>query len=107
MLKIKPGVRLYGIRPETAVLINVVHSVFNNSGSHCVITSVSEGRHKRASKHYTGCAVDFRMKHFTGSKTKLVQDIREACGDDVDVIHEAEGGANEHLHVEYDPKLPY
>ena len=37
----------------------------------------------------------------------LVEMIDGALGPDFDVIWEAQGLDNEHLHVEYDPKEPY
>ena len=70
-----------------------------------LITSGNDKVHARGSKHYKNEALDFRTKHLTTeSKHALVAAVKARLGRSYDVILEDEGGANEHLHIEYDPK---
>lgn len=61
---IKYGV--YGAdRLHPAIIMKAFPAVVAIWGdSEPVITSVSEGTHKASSKHYFGCAVDFRLPRF-------------------------------------------
>lgn len=69
------------------------------------VTSGNDRVHSRGSKHYTDEALDFRTKHLTTKQKHLwARTIKARLGRDYDVILEDEGGNNEHLHVEYDPK---
>jgi hypothetical protein len=72
----------------------------------CTITSANDSRHSAKSKHYEGCALDFRTKDAgmmpipKHVMDDIVQDIKDALNDiDFDVVLESD-----HLHVEYDPK---
>ena len=70
------------------------------------ITSVNDGVHKTGSLHYSGNAVDIRSKVF---KHELVEEAVRVFraspdGPRYDLLLEASGTPNEHLHLEYDPK---
>jgi hypothetical protein len=70
-----------------------------------LVTSGNDKVHARGSKHYTDEALDFRTKHLTtAQKRALKAAVKQRLGRNFDVILEDEGGPNEHLHVEYDPK---
>lgn len=108
-LQIKPGVKLLGIRPELAIAAQVVASVFAGLGLDAIITSGIDGQHKRASAHYSGRALDFRIRHIPGYEQQktaapmvvdIAKEIAQALGDDFDALLEVD-----HLHIEYDPKL--
>lgn len=69
------------------------------------VTSGNDRQHRHDSKHYSNEALDFRTKTLTtDDKKKLIAALRKRLGRNYDVILEDEGGTNEHLHVEYDPK---
>lgn len=102
MMQLKAGVRLLGMKPETVLAVIVAESVYRTHGFDLVITSAVDGTHTRASKHYSGCAVDFRTNHVPAATQKLiVADLSKALGGDFDAILE-----KDHIHVEYDPKVP-
>lgn len=102
-MSLKKGVRINGLTPEMALGCQIVASVYASYGMNCVITSVSDGKHSRASKHYSGNAVDWRTNFLeTSEKDKIAIDCKVSLGDDFDVVLESD-----HLHVEYDPKEPY
>jgi hypothetical protein len=96
---LKAGVRVLGIRPEVVLALMIARDVYESFGAHdsFVITSAVEGQHKRASKHYSGAAVDLRRPN---AADIIVADLQRRLGNDYDVILEAD-----HVHLEYDPKL--
>ena len=99
-LKLKPGVRMFGIRPEmvlAATIVTSVYSEFNNA--ECVITSITDGQHGPKSHHHKGFAIDFRTRHIpTGMLDTLRARVQACLGDEFDVVLE-----KTHLHVEFDP----
>ena len=100
-MRLKPGVRALGLKPEILLAIMVAESVF--LPDELVITSITEGRHSRGSEHYTGMAFDARIRDVGKSRAKeITRNIHVGLGDDYDVVLE-----ETHLHVEFDPKSPY
>ena len=72
-----------------------------------LITSANDSTHMRGSKHYTDDALDFRTKHLPAKdKQAWLIELKRRLGRSFDVVLESEDGANEHAHVEYDPKKP-
>ena len=109
MIRLKPGVRLLGIRPELVLAHTVVASVYAHHGRDCVVTVGIDGRHSLGSEHYVGAALDYRLNDIdpVELRSRITDDARKALGADFDVLHESPGTLNEHLHVEWDPKDPY
>ncbi len=102
-IKIKPGVRLYGIRPEMVLAIQVAAHIYEGFVSEMWVTSCIDGEHKQNSKHYTGSATDFRTSNLPADKISTVRDAVAVClGPDYDVVLEVD-----HLHIEFDPKTSY
>lgn len=102
-LQIKPGVRILGIKTETLLGVQVVASVYAKHGIDCVITSVIEGVHSRASIHYAGQAVDFRIRDIPPHVLSTITlDCKEALAADFDFVLE-----DNHYHMEFQPKVPY
>ena len=101
-MRLKQGVKLEGIKPETVLAAYVVDEIYRDHGrpEGVTITSICDGKHSPNSKHYDGHAIDTRTRYFNRSKQKeLTQDIAQALGDEFDVILE-----RDHIHIEHDPK---
>jgi hypothetical protein len=103
-LKEDGSVRLEGLQPQMVLAALIVHTIFEQWGYECIITSGSDGKHKgsanRPSRHYSGNGLDFRIRHVVKeNRPALVKDLSEALGPDFDVVLHAT-----HVHVEYDPK---
>lgn len=100
MIALKMGVRLHGIRPEIVMAVLIAEGIWSAADETLVITSVIDGEHMRASIHYTGGAVDFRVvpDKMVGLRNKLAA----AVGEDYDVVAEVD-----HIHVEWQPKAAY
>lgn len=107
-MRIKPGVSIRGLVSEVAgVALGCAESVYRAYGVEVVITSGTEydGRHKRGSAHWTGRAVDIRVKNLPeADRAPVAGLIGAALGVEFDVLHEGVGKAWEHIHIEYDPK---
>ena len=105
-MEFKVGVGIKELKPQiilAAILAERVYSKFGVSAM--IVTSCNDGQHMTNSKHYTGNAVDLRTKT-VGLARQLVEAIKvqlKPLG--YDVIFEDEHGDNEHLHIEYDPKV--
>jgi len=104
-MKLKGNVRLRGLRPEMLMGHWCVQTVFADRDYRCVVTSANDSGHGHGSLHFGGSALDYRMKHVAlGDKGTIVAAVKEALTNEFDVLFEGEGTANEHLHVEYQPK---
>lgn len=105
-MKLKLGVKLKDLQPQTVLGMLVVYEVCWAYGVPCVITSVNDSKHSSISWHYKGFAFDVRTKYdlLNGRELTFRDAVAEALGPDFDVVMEAVGTENEHLHVEYDPK---
>lgn len=104
---LKLGVDLRGIHPVWGIAYPIINRVFEQCGYECIITSANDSKHGPNSLHYKGKALDLRTKHIQMmDKTKLIQGLKASLGPQFDVVFEAEGSANEHCHVEFDPKEP-
>lgn len=101
----KAGVKIEGLKPIMFPLIvyasNLHFKLFNSKKM--VITSVTDGKHMKGSKHYQGLAFDVRINDkskdniylFCNSLATDINLIRNGF----DVVLE-----KDHIHIEYDPK---
>ena len=102
ILRIKPGVGVGGLRPETLLAIQVFYSCYSvlDKDGEAVITSCTEGKHGRGSRHYVGLAFDGRTRNLDDEQKKTLRDMLKEClTDEYDVVLEST-----HIHVEYDPE---
>ena len=74
-----------------------------------VITSGNDGHHSLTSLHWIGHAADARTHDVpSGVMSTIVGELKKALGIDFDVLWEARGTPNEHLHIELQPRRrPY
>lgn len=109
MIEFKKGVLLHGLVNEVWLALIVAEAIYEEHGLTLVVTSARDGTHSRASAHYTGRAVDLRIRNVAGygvhgSNSPEIQeiaaDLRAALGQYYDVVLESD-----HIHVEFDPKV--
>jgi len=99
-MRLKQGVKVTGIKPETLIGMMVAQAVCVELGYEFVVTSVREGQHSAKSKHYEGMAFDMRTKHMPPDQIPSVRAlIAGRLGADYDVVIEPT-----HIHVEADEK---
>lgn len=98
MISLKHDVEINGMRPELSLAIAITHSVMIRRGWDLVVTSVRDGVHMEGSRHYSGCAFDFRTSFLTKEQiSTLRNELASALGPDFDVVVE-----DSHCHVEFD-----
>ena len=107
MITIGPKCRIVGVRPELAIGLMAINAVLGEIVM--VLSHVTDGTHTRASIHYAGGAGDLVFKHSIPpyQKELLYKTCAAAIGPDFDLLFEDREKANEHWHLEYQPKEPY
>jgi hypothetical protein len=100
-LKFKAGVHVPTVCVMAAAAVNAANQV--GLTTDITVTSGNDSQHMRGSKHYVDEALDFRTKTLSkADKTAWIAALKKRLGPNYDVILEAEGQNNEHLHVELD-----
>lgn len=100
MLKFKDGVPLGGLQPDMLYAIDKCNDVFNDRDYDCIVTSTTDGKHMKNSKHPLGFAGDLRRYHIqTRDIEHITHELKSSLGKNYDVILEID-----HWHVEFDPK---
>lgn len=98
-MRIKPGVRVAGLRPEITLAASIIDSVYREFNTELVITCGIEGKHMHRSLHFAGLAIDCRTFNVDADlHSSLLSSIQTALGDDYEVILE-----KDHIHVEFNP----
>jgi len=93
------------VRPKNLVIMAAFANAAEDLGITTTITVGSNGKHMVGSKHYDGNALDIRSKDLQPSiKILLLSKALVRLGKGYEGFLEADGKANEHFHVEYDPK---
>ena len=101
MVQFKDGVSVDGIKKETITLIVILNTYFElRIGKELVVTSCTDGKHMKGSKHYSGYAIDIRTRHLSVCEINhLLAWFRSHHDNDFDMVVE-----KDHIHVEYDPR---
>lgn len=99
-MKLKPGVKIQGTRPEILFAIFVAEGIYKEKKEEVVVTSLNDGVHSKGSLHYAGLAADLRTSFFTIQDQQIVTTkLIAALGDGYDVVLE-----DDHIHIEFQPK---
>ena len=70
------------------------------------ITSGTDGKHMKGSRHYTVEAIDIRSKNFPSKRAKqeFIAAVLLRLGPGYEMFLEQEGKSQEHFHLEWDPR---
>lgn len=103
---IKHGVDLRGLTPVWGIAFPLIVDVYRQHGQQCRMTSATDGVHGARSLHPSGNALDLGTHQIKdiATRQKIARDIQIVLGPQFDVVFEAQGEPNEHIHVEFDPK---
>jgi hypothetical protein len=109
MVRLGAKARLHGIQPELIVGLLILSDILDAHNVMMEVSHVADGVHARASIHYIGGAADLIFLGAVDASVKraIFDDWATSVGQDFDVLFEAAGTANEHLHVEWQPKRSY
>jgi len=97
---LKPGVKTLGIRPEILLALFIANGVYEDNGQELVVTSITDGKHSRTSRHYIGVVADLRTRYFKPTvKKKVARELRKKLGKDYKVLLE-----RTHIHLSWKPQ---
>lgn len=104
MITFKLGVKVENVSRLMFHAINLVDKIYEKYGYRTVVTSITDGKHSIGSLHYKGFAVDFRTYHIPSYEQQqaIAKEIDKILGENFDVVLEGN-----HIHIEYDDKLPF
>lgn len=99
MLRVKTGVT-----PKHLIIAAAVANAASALELNVTITSGTDGRHMKGSRHYSSEALDVRSKNFKDHKAKLafLTHVLARLGKGYQGFLEAVGKAEEHFHIEWD-----
>lgn len=98
---LKKGVTISGISPELVLGLMVVDGIYRSNGEDLTVTSITDGRHSRSSRHYIGMAADLRTNNISKLNTDIIlMQLREHLPEFY-IILENEGTPNEHIHIQF------
>lgn len=94
------------MQPRLLILAAAVSNVARDLPWDVTITAGTDGRHRAGSKHYSSEALDVRSRNFPSKRAKqdFVAAVLLRLGPGYEMFLESEGKANEHFHLEYDPR---
>lgn len=101
------SVKISKLHPKMEAAIIAVAQVAEQMGlPRPVITSGNDSNHMQGSLHFKNRALDFRGNNIKVSVGEALRDaVKQRLGKDYDVLFEVfMNPANNHLHLEYDPK---
>jgi hypothetical protein len=95
---LKNNVKLFGVKCEIILAMQIVDDVYKDFEEELVITSVMDGKHSKNSLHYKGYAFDCRIWYFDKNELPVViEEIKKRLTKEFDVVLE-----KDHIHIEYD-----
>lgn len=108
-MRLIPGVDPELLHPALLLALVIGDECYKSVGSELIVTHLREGKHSATSLHYRGRAADCRTKHLDKTLVPRVlalwKDKLADGGKLYDLLWEDAGTENQHLHIEYDPKI--
>ncbi len=95
-MKIKPGVRLNGLRVEMMVALMIIEPILKRYQQELVITSALDSKHSNRSRHYVGHGLDVRTRDIVGDVNEVVDKIKADLGSEYYVAFE-----KNHIHISF------
>ena len=91
-----------GIAPEMCIAHTLLCFLFARHNIAVRLSSGTESRHRTASLHYIGHAIDVSFRNIPQKLISLLHaEMKSVLGDEFDVVAETT-----HFHVEFQPKKP-
>lgn len=107
MIKLRPDVRMGGMKPETVLAMMIASQWCESRGWDMWVFSIGEGVHSPGSLHYVGyafdCWPDATYQDAWAFGKEIVDHLKALLGQDFDVVFERKPL---HVHVEFQPKAP-
>lgn len=108
-MRLKSTVRLGKLKPQIVLALYVAADVWAQHGEVLTITSANDSIHsgrpvvsELKDPHYTGRAVDIRIKDVDKSKrADIVMSLKTALTQEYLILWESQDGDNEHVHIQF------
>lgn len=98
---LKKGVTLSGVKPELVIGLMVADTIYLADGEDLTVTSITDGKHSKSSRHYIGLAADLRTNDISKLNTDIIlMQLRERLPEFY-ILLENEGTPNEHIHMQF------
>jgi len=102
------SVSLSNLQPQLLFALVVAERAYRDVGAYkpgtkdrdmgIVVTSANDAKHMDGSLHYSGCAVDVRIRQLV-NPDKVRDEIKARLNQDFDVLLK-----NTHIHIEWQPR---
>lgn len=94
---IKQGVRLVGLQPQMVLAYVIIRPILEKYGQEPVITSISDGKHSKNSRHYIGYGMDLRSRDVNPEDIpQATLEMKEALGSEFYIAFEVN-----HFHIQW------
>ena len=101
---LKNSVRLLGAKPELIIGLMVCDSIYRMNTENLIVTSNTDGKHSKNSRHYLGVAADLRTNNIDNEKTDIIYSQIKQMLPEFYVLLESKGTSNEHIHIQFNGK---
>jgi len=98
---LKKGVTLLGIKPELVIGLMVADAVYRMNDEELTVTSITDGKHSRKSRHYLGLAADLRTNNISELMTDVIALQIQQQLPEFFVLLEHKNSSNEHIHIQF------
>jgi hypothetical protein len=95
-MRIKKGVSIQGLKPEIVIALQIAENILDSYEQDCVITSGTDSKHSKKSRHYIGYAVDLRSRDCT-NPVECAKSLQSALGSEYYCAFETD-----HFHIQFD-----
>jgi len=94
---IKQGVKLIGLQPQIVLAYTLIRPIFESYGTEAVITSISDSKHSKTSRHYIGYGMDIRTRELDETDIpKVLEEIKRLLGNEFYIAFETN-----HFHIQW------
>ena len=101
-MKIKSDVQLMGLRPEMIIAMMIAEPILERHGQEIVITSGTDSKHSKNSRHYIGCGIDLRSRDIDPDNIDACEaELKEALGKEFYCAFE-----RDHFHIQFNGTTP-
>lgn len=96
-MRIKPGVQLSGLKPEMILALLIVEPILVSFGQDLVVTSATDSKHSKNSRHYIGYGADLRSRDIPEpARDEAAREMSAALGSEFYVAFEIN-----HFHIQF------
>lgn len=101
-MKIKSDVKLLGFKPEMIIALLISEPILATYGQELVVTSGTDSKHSKNSRHYIGYGVDLRSRDIDPEEIDACSaELTNALGSEFYCAYE-----HNHFHIQFNGTTP-